>query len=328
MGDLVSVIVPIYNVEQYLEKCVESLLAQLHDNLEILLVDDGSKDGSLQIAERYAQTHPEKCRLVRREKNGGLSAARNTGLEHATGDWVAFLDSDDWVTEDYISAMYEVAVKDDADIVMSSLYYYYPDGKTVEFSPFSGLKTEDTHKLKVALCKPYANTRLYRRTFLEENGFRFPTDIRRSEDIAAVVPLFTKTEKISIVDKPMYYYLQRAASLSNQNQKDMDLSFYAQCLKAMNEGAAPGFETELEFRTVSELIYGMTMLMIRSGKNAAAIREHLDSVDRAYPNWMSNPYLNRLPRAKRMFMSAAGKRQLVLLRLFILAWDVKLVIKG
>lgn len=328
MGDLVSVIVPIYNVEQYLEKCVDSLLAQRHENLEILLVDDGSKDSSLQIARRYAQAHPEKCRLIQREKNGGLSAARNTGLDHATGDWLAFLDSDDWVTEDYISAMYEAAVKDGADIVMSSLYYYYPDGKTVKFSPFSDLKTEDSHKLKVALCKPYANTRLYRRAFLEENQFRFPTDIRRSEDIAAIVPLFTKTEKISIVDKPMYYYLQRAASLSNQNQKDMDLSFYPKCLKAMNDGAAPGFETELEFRTVSELVYGMTMLMLRSGKGTGEIRAHLDSVDRTYPNWMNNPYLHRLPRAKRMFMSAAGKRQFALLRLFIFAWDVKLMIKG
>ena len=328
MSDLVSVIVPIYNVEQYLKKCVDSLLAQHHKNLEILLVEDCSTDGSLGIAQEYAQTYPEKCKLIQREKNGGLSAARNTGLDNCTGDWVAFLDSDDWVTEDYVSAMLEVAKKDDADIVMCALYYYYPDGKTVKFSPFSDLKTEDSHKLKVALCKPYANTRLYRRSFLEENSLRFPTDIRRSEDIAAIVPLFTKTDKISILDAPMYYYLQRAASLSNQNEKDMDLSFYAKCLKAMNEGSSSGFETELEFRTVAELVYGMTMLMIRSGKQNKEIKEHLNAVDRTYPHWIDNPYLSRLPRAKQLFMTAAKKRLLVLLRLFIFVWDVKLMIKG
>ncbi len=328
MADLVSVIVPVYNVEQYLEKCVESLLCQRHQNLEILLVDDCSKDNSLEIALRYGQQYPEKCKVIQRESNGGLSAARNTGLDHVTGDWVAFLDSDDWVTEDYISKMYETACKDDADIVMCSLYYYYPDGKTVKFSPFSNLKTEDSHKLKVALCKPYANTRLYRRSFLEANQLRFPVDIRRSEDIAAIVPLFTKTQKISIVDEPMYYYLQRAASLSNQNNKDMDLSFYPKCLKEMNEGSAAGFETELEFRTVSELVYGMTMLMLRAGKGRKEITLHLDSVDRSYPSWANNPYLQMLPRAKRIFMQAAQKRRFVMLRLFILAWDLKRIVKG
>lgn len=328
MADLVSVVVPIYNVERYLAKCLDSLLNQRYENLEILMVDDCSKDSSCEIARQYAQEHPGKCKLIQRKENGGLSAARNTGLEHASGDWVAFLDSDDWVTEDYISAMHETAVQDGADIVMSSLYYYYPDGKTVEFCPFMGLTTEDSHKLKVALCKPYANTRLYRRAFLEENRFSFPTNIRRSEDIAAIVPLLTKTKKISIVDRPMYYYLQRDTSLSNQNQKNMDLSFYPICLKEMRENSALGFETELEFRTVSELLYGKTMLMIRSGKSNREIREHIADVKKEYPNWTENPYLQMLPRAKRLFISAAGKGWYLLLRLFILVWDIKVKLKG
>lgn len=328
MSDLVSVIVPVYNVEKYLEKCVESLLQQHYKNLEILLVEDCSTDCSLKIALRYAQRFPEKCKVIRHECNSGLSAARNTGMDHATGDWIAFVDSDDWVTEDYISRMYEIACKDDADIVMCALYYYYPDGKTVKFSPFSNLRTEDSHKRKVALCKPYANTRLFRRTFLEKNQLRFPVNIRRSEDIAVIVPLFTKTQKISIVDKPMYYYLQRTISLSNQNDKNIDLSFYPKCLKLMNESSAKGFELELEFRTVSELVYGMTMLQLRAGRKRKELVQHLDSVDNMYPNWPSNPYLRELPRAKRVFMQTAKKRQFVLLKLFIAVWDLKRIIKG
>ena len=184
-------------------------MAQKYSNLEILLIDDCSTDGSANIAREYEIQYPEKVRYIQRKENGGQAAARDTGLDLATGEWISFVDSDDWVTDEYISAMYEVAVRDDADIVMSSIYYYYPSGKCVEVSPFADLTTQSSHKEKIALSRPYAVTRLFRRSFIEDTGLRFPTNVRRADDQGLIVPLLTRTLKISILKKPMYYYFQR-----------------------------------------------------------------------------------------------------------------------
>ena len=102
MQEKVSVIVPIYNVEKYLRRCVDSLVRQVHKNIEILLIDDCSTDESSVIAREYAAKYPQLCHYIQRDENGGLSAARNTGIEASTGKWLAFVDSDDWVTEDYV----------------------------------------------------------------------------------------------------------------------------------------------------------------------------------------------------------------------------------
>ena len=131
--DKVSIIVPIYNIEAYLGRCVDSLLAQDYDNIEIVLVDDCSTDNSAEIAKEYAQKYTERCRFVQREKNGGASAARNTGIENSTGEWLTFVDSDDWVTENYVTVMMEVAVNGNMDIVINTSWYkYFDSGKIYE----------------------------------------------------------------------------------------------------------------------------------------------------------------------------------------------------
>jgi glycosyltransferase involved in cell wall biosynthesis len=328
MSEKVSVIVPIYNVDVYLSRCIDSLLNQTYANLEIILVDDCSTDCSNAIAKKYANEHPDKCVFIQREQNGGLSAGRNTGIARATGEWLAFVDSDDWVAADYISAMYEVALRDSADIVISGISYYYSENKIIPVSPFGSLTTQDSQKLKVAVCKPYSATRLYRRCLFSEYNVEYPEGIRRGEDIATIIPLLTRTEKISILDKSMYFYQQRSTSLSNQNQKNVDLSFYPKAIRWMFEKSAPGFEEELQFRAVSELVYGMTMLMLRSGRSKREIREHLDTFDHDHPSWRENRYLSMLPKGKQIFIKFASNRQLLMLRLFIAMWDLKLKIKG
>ena len=245
--DKVSVIVPIYNVEPYLRRCLDSLVIQKHKNIEILMVDDCSTDGSVVIAKEYAEKYPQ-FRLVQREKNGGASATRNTGLKSAVGDWIAVVDSDDWVTEEYVSAMYEVAERDNADIVMSSRYYYYPNTrKTIEVSPFSDLTTESSQQEKVALCTPSATARLFRKNFIDSTGIVFPEDIPRSEETVAVIPWLTITQNVSIIRRPMYYYFQRPDSLSNKCSEKEDISFLPKAIRRMTELSLPGFEEELDF---------------------------------------------------------------------------------
>ena len=323
MSELVSVIVPIYNVEPYLRRCLDSLAAQTYQNLQIIMVDDCSTDHGPQIAQEYVDQDPERFILIRREKNGGLSAARNTGMDAATGAWLAFVDSDDWVTEDYISSMYEVAQADEADIVMSELYYYYSEQHCVIAHPFANLTTQSSHKEKVALSRPYAVTRLFRRDFVSEAGLRFPTNVWRAAEQGMIIPLLTKTDHISILPKAMYYYYQRSDSNSNKNFKGVDVSFYPISEDNVERNAAPGFEQELEFRAISELLYGMPMIMVRSGRTKKELSQHIDWFKEKYPNWKRNTYLPRMAKAKYVFAHFAANKQFGMLKLLICLWDLK-----
>lgn len=321
MDEKVSIIVPIYNVEEYLERCLDSLAAQIYSNIEILLVDDCSTDGSAGIAQRYARKNPRIFQFIEREKNGGLSAARNTGMEEAKGQWLAFVDSDDWVTEDYISAMYREAKDDNADIVISSLYYYYSENNYKEMCPFGDLTTQSSHKEKIALIRPYAWGKLFRKSLFENFKIKFPEDIQRSEDIAAIISICCMTERISLLHRPLYYYYQRATSLSNQNQKGMDLSFYPRTVERMFALSPSGFEKELEFRAISDLMYGMVMLMIRAQCTREEILFLMQKFKRQYPDWKNNPYIEKLPKAKQIFIRQAGKGNYIFLLLMIFIWD-------
>lgn len=319
----VSIIVPIYNVAAYLHRCVDSLLKQSYPNIEIILVDDRSTDGSLMIAEKFEADHPDKFKLLRRENNGGLSAARNSGLKAASGEWLTFVDSDDWVTPDYVETLYKTAVEDNADIVMSGFYYYYPSGKCEEVSTFGNLKTDSSHREKVALCDPCATTRLFKASLFLNTDISFPEDIRRSEDIATSIPIITMTDKISIVPKSMYYYFQRAGSLSNQNRKNVDISFFPKTVLRMIELSHPGFERELEFRAVSELLYGMVSVMLRSGRSANEFKTHVDWFNSKFPRWSDNRYLCHLPKGKQVFIFFSARKKYWILKALIFAWDFK-----
>ena len=120
--DLISVIIPIYNVEQYLKECLESVINQTYRNLEIILVDDGSKDKSGKICDEY-KNKDERIKVVHKE-NGGLSDARNAGMKIATGKYIQFIDSDDFIDKDMIETLYNLIIENEADISMCSNYYF------------------------------------------------------------------------------------------------------------------------------------------------------------------------------------------------------------
>ena len=322
MQEKVSVIVPIYNVESYLKRCVDSLIKQKYKNIEILLIDDCSTDGSSVIAKEYAKDYPHICRFIQRDTNGGLSAARNTGIEASTGEWLAFVDSDDWVTDNYISLMYTVAIQDSSDIVTcDSFYMAYESGKVEEVHSIQDISTTSSHREKIAYLRFFACSRLIKKELFIKKKIEFPENIWRCEDISTIIPLYTMTEKISVIKSPTYYYFQRKTSLSNQNGKNIDVGFYPMTIERMIELSASGFEKELEFRAISELMYGMTMIMIRSGRKKKNFRQHIKWFNKEYPGWCENKYLSKLPKGKQIFIYCANKDWYYAIRLLIYVWD-------
>ena len=220
MQPLLSIIVPIYNVEQYLDRCIQSILNQTYQNLEIILVDDGATDCSGAIADSYAAK--DKRIKVFHKENGGLSDARNYGLEHVTGDYILFIDSDDFIVNIMCERLITVASSNNADIVSCN---YYIDRGDDDISihtmsvqddkrTFTGMDMLRYYLLKT---EPFDLNVVWNKIFKLDlfNGVepvRFPKG-RVQEDNFTIFRLFLNANSIVTVNEPLYYYVQRAGSI-------------------------------------------------------------------------------------------------------------------
>lgn len=313
MESKVSVIVPIYNVEKYLKECVDSILKQSYKNIEVLLIDDCGTDNSGEIAKNY-EKQDKRCIYIRREKNGGLSAARNTGIKNATGEYLSFIDSDDWVDKDFIRNMLEGIVNDDAEIAICD-YWMVDDRKKNKGNSLVQIDNNSSQKEKIAYIRNHAWTKMFRKDFWDKCGLMFPEDIKRGEDMGITIPLLTFAKKISIINEPLYYYRQRNNSLSNQKENErIDLSFYDKTFQNMIKNANNGYKEEIEYHAIMEMIYGKTMLMIKHNYSAKEIRAHLQQFDIEFENWRKNKYISKTNKLKKLFIKLAGFKLIFLLK--------------
>lgn len=211
----ISVIVPVYNVEKYLARCVDSILAQTHSNLEVILVDDGAKDSSPTICDRYA-AKDSRVRVIHKE-NGGLSSARNTGIEAATGEYVSFVDSDDWIEPDTYAYMLNQMKIYDVKLVCAGRYDVNEETgeKKVGLCP---AKEEMVTGEELAgriftwdHCDSSVCDKLFHRSLWEK--YRFPVG-RVNEDLLVTYRVALDAGKAVLCDKPVYNYFQRTGSIS------------------------------------------------------------------------------------------------------------------
>ncbi|HCT63561.1 MAG TPA: glycosyl transferase family 2 [Erysipelotrichaceae bacterium] len=205
----ISIIVPIYNVEAYLEKCLKSIFNQTFQSFELILVNDGSTDSSATIAKEMIKNF-SNARLIE-QANAGLSAARNTGLEHANGKYVAFVDSDDTIDEMMIEKLYNRAIQTDSDIVACDMLYVYDDRREFssggDFDSFSIETRPELLGINNSACN-----KLYKTTLFSD--VRFPIGLWY-EDLATIPILYFKANRVSKVDEPLYFYYQRSTSIAH-----------------------------------------------------------------------------------------------------------------
>ncbi len=210
---LISVIVPVYNAAPYLARCIESILAQTYKNLEIILVDDGSTDNCLEICQQYAQKD-NRIKVIHQE-NKGLPATRNTGLGNMHGDFVAFVDADDWLAENAYELLLQRQQQSLADLVTCNFYRAF-DYQTIQ-NPFveqpicKYLSSEDLLLLFLKQGNFSACNKLYRRNWVGET--RFDTRYTIAEDWAFVSQLAKKGGHLEQLKDPLYFYYQRAQSM-------------------------------------------------------------------------------------------------------------------
>lgn len=213
MNPLISVIVPVYNVEKYLARCVDSIVNQTYKNLEIILVDDGSPDLCPQMCDDYAEKD-SRIKVVHK-KNGGLSDARNAGMAVATGKYISFIDSDDYVSDDFFECLLDVMNKENSDIAECSVVKLYEDNRFDEFSDDLSVKTYDTQDAMSALIaeNPFYQhvwNKLYKTELVKDIPYAVG---KLNEDEFWTYQVFGRANKVARLNKTMYYYFQRSSSI-------------------------------------------------------------------------------------------------------------------
>ncbi|KPH12138.1 glycosyltransferase family 2 protein [Chryseobacterium sp. ERMR1:04] len=220
----VSIIVPVYNVENYLAKCLDSLVKQTLENIEVLVVNDGSKDGSQKIIEQYAQQYPEKIKPFFKE-NGGLSDARNFGIDRATGDFIGFVDSDDYVTETMFEEMVNLAEKHQSKMVICNIQKVDQHGNVTQKLtqiPNMPEKIDLENNFSVFSDLSYfACNKLFRKELFDQKRFKKGVHF---EDIQLIPQLLLNCENIAQTQNFHYQYLERTDSITKTHtEKGLDI---------------------------------------------------------------------------------------------------------
>ena len=215
--ELISIIIPVYKVEKYFNKCVESVVNQTYKNLEIILVDDGSPDNCPNMCEAWAKKD-SRIKVIHR-KNGGLSAARNSGIEVAKGEYFCFVDSDDYVAEDYVKSLYEALKSDNADMAICEVTEVDEKYRTIDDTNSRQRLSNETKTglelLDLILpAKTYAYVVAWNKLYKRElfNNLRY-AEGKIHEDEFIIHRLFARCNRVAIIDKPLYYYLKRGDSI-------------------------------------------------------------------------------------------------------------------
>ena len=230
---LISIIVPIYNVGPYLEKCLESIINQTYKNLEIILVDDGSTDRSKNIVDVYAKKY-QNIKPIH-QKNHGVSSARNTGIANVSGKWISFIDPDDYVKENFIENLYDTATKNEADIASCGFKSFSDDNCILKKSPIWPFKTlsgyEAINEAMSHKRPAYLPLNLFRASLFHTGKIKFPIG-HEYEDIAAKIKLLFYAKRVAFSNKKLYFYRNRNGSITG---KKFTESRYADFLAALKD---------------------------------------------------------------------------------------------
>ena len=261
---LLSVIVPVYNVEEYLPRCVDSILDQRDVGLEVILVDDGSRDASGAICDRYA-AKDSRVRVIHKE-NGGLSSARNTGIAAARGSFLTFVDSDDWIEANAYGPMLALLERHDAKLVCAGRYDV--NGKTGERKVGLCPKKEECVTAEEMVgriflwdgCDSSACDKVYHRSLFET--FRYPEG-KVCEDVPTTYQIVLKAERVVLWDRPIYNYYHRPGSISTTKaitEKTFHFSQHTAVIYPYIRDNYPGIEPQAAYLRVRSLSHILLLL--------------------------------------------------------------------
>lgn len=300
MDSKVSIIIPVYNVEDYVGRCLESIINQTYTNIEIIVINDCSTDNSLKVIKMYEEKF-DKISIINLEKNTGVSNARNLGIKKATGKYIMFCDSDDWYEKDAVEILLQEAEKNNADFVIGNHYITKKNSKKV-VNISKCFKEKNISKQEiVAYMNLSSSVKLMKRDLFIDNNILYSIDIKRCEEFT-VIPVIAYLAKNPIaIDNVIYNYYQRSNSASNT--KVTDTSFFQITFERFIEKIdKEKYKEEIEFRAINHLLYGELLVMLKSGMDKKEMINKIDSFLKEYPNFRKNKYLKKYNKAKLIFI--------------------------
>lgn len=316
-----SVVIPVYNVAEYLRGCVESVLANDCRDCEIILVDDGCTDGVCPaLCDQYAETYPALIRVIHQE-NRGLGGARNTGLEAAKGDYLFFVDSDDTIVPDALAKLSAAIDRSRADIIAFNLNS--DDGaRTLTPIKANAFFAETPFALRehpeFLLSLPSAWSRVWRRELFLSSGVRYPSRVWY-EDIRTSTKLFAVADSICTVDDCLYNYLQRPGSIMNSGKTERSgeimeafddiLDWFA------DQSLLETYRRELERLAVDHILLAATVRVARADPRHPLLPALLRYMDEHFPDYLSNGYLTQLPALHKLLVKLIRMKQYRVIRL-------------
>ena len=299
--DRISIIIPVYNVEQYIRRCLNSILDQTYSNYEVLIVDDGSSDSSVDIAREY-EAADLRFNVFEKE-NGGQGSARNYGLARASGKYISFIDSDDWVHPEFLERLIHIMKMEHADVAMCNIQRVWDDGiisKNVVGNTSSRVVENMEEFLKTASFVVW--NKLYKRELFQDVWF--PERIKY-EDFACLPTVLIKAKRISIISDVLYNYYWRLGSTTNSNQHIVDILKAQSILETSSlSKEAPKLLTVYFVREVlgsyirkiiqnRSLIYEVDRIM-SDGKH-----KYSDMLEYIKKPYVSNPFISKLIYKKK-----------------------------
>lgn len=308
-----SVIVPVYNVEKYIDKCLKSLVSQTIDNYEIIIVVDGSKDNSIEIVKKYKEKYPKLIRYYETE-NKGLSAARNYGLTKAKGKYIGFVDSDDYVEKNMFKEMYNFATNKNNDIVICNY-----SKVTEQEQKKVDLKINDNEKKHhlILKAKPYAWNKIYKKELFEKYSLSFPDGLI-FEDIYTIYSLMLKNDKIGYINEYFYNYtINRPDSImKTKNRNDEHVLMV---LEQLNNYCKQNALWKENFKTIQEINIRHIFYRLNEMKHFNSKSKNIKFVIKAF-NFMNKNFKGWRKKSVYANKINALKKIEILWILLIITW--------
>ena len=319
MKPAVSIIVPVYNVEAYLDKCLESVVNQSFDNYEVIIINDGSTDKSEEIAQQYTLKYDHV--ILINQENKGLGGARNTGLKIAQGEYILFVDSDDYIHRDTLMLAYNEAMKKQADIVVFGYTIIDELGNIIKTEKgFENAKSTLKENRELLMCPPVAWNKLIKKDLFVNSGVQFP-DRAWYEDLRTILKLYLHAQSFGFVDKSLYFYLKRKGSITNALKTDRLIEIVDAVEDLLNyykeQNAYEQYKDELEFIAVYHAFYLGSVRVAQINYKHPLMLELKQYITQKVPNYMHQKYLYRLGKSRQIVLKLLNKQHYATISLLL-----------
>ena len=298
-----SIIVPVYGVEKYIDKCLNSLVKQSLKEIEIIVVNDGTKDNSQKIIDKYVKKYPDKIKSYIKE-NGGQGSARNYGLEKANGEYIGYVDSDDFVEKDMYKKLYNKAKENNYDIVVCGNYNVSEDYQNKNIDTF--INNYNTDLEKIFFGKMAVWNKIYKRDILIKNKLEFKEKVWY-EDLAFTLKAIMDSNTFAFIDEPLYDYLIREGSTMNNSnvQRNLEiLDAFNDILSYIKHNKKEEYFSKIEFLAIDHIYISAIVRVLKADADdkvkRKTINKLIDYMNTSFPNYKNNKYINTLSKNRKI----------------------------